>query len=217
MNRAFSITLLISSMAHGLILLSSETDTLWQHDSASATGTASFIVSLSKPIKPIALPPPPSPAQALAKQPIATLTPSPTPATNKTSIKTQQVATPSPSTQTPTPPTQSQPTAANSVPAVANVSHDMIDYLTSQFKMHFRYPYIARRQGWDGTVIVDLDITANGRIVAIGIQQSSGYHVLDNNAVATFRAIGTLSPALQAKLKQAQTVSVPVVYQLTGG
>lgn len=49
------------------------------------------------------------------------------------------------------------------------------------------YPEQARRQGWEGTVRVKIEITAEGRAGNVWVVGSSGYEILDNAAVQAVR------------------------------
>lgn len=45
------------------------------------------------------------------------------------------------------------------------------------------YPYEARRQGWQGETLVEVELAANGRVTRTRILRSSGYEGLDSAAV----------------------------------
>jgi TonB family protein len=45
------------------------------------------------------------------------------------------------------------------------------------------YPEEARREGWSGTTWVDVLVGSNGKIKEVGVQRSSGFAVLDEQAV----------------------------------
>ena len=49
------------------------------------------------------------------------------------------------------------------------------------------YPSTARRNGQTGTVMVEFTIAASGRVVATRARSSSGFPLLDNEAVHTVR------------------------------
>lgn len=75
----------------------------------------------------------------------------------------------------------------------------------SRLKKH--YPAAARRNGWEGTAVVALEIDAAGELIAVRIHKSSGYRVLDEAAVKMIRSArfaggpGTLLQPLEFKLK----------------
>ena len=54
----------------------------------------------------------------------------------------------------------------------------------AQFK---RYPRAAIDNNWEGEVVVRMTIGADGMIAALGIKSSSGYEVLDRQALDMFR------------------------------
>lgn len=99
----------------------------------------------------------------------------------------------------------------------ALLNNHMIDYLSSEFKLRFKYPMLARKRGWQGEVLLDLDINRYGEIAQIVVRRSSGYQVLDHNAVRTFEMIGAVSPELKLELAKEHHLSIPVIYKLTGG
>ena len=114
------------------------------------------------------------------------------------------------------------PTADNNktldeqVAELALLNNNMVDYLSSEFKVRFKYPHLARKRGWQGEVLLKLDINRQGKISHIVIARSSGYKLLDLNAVKTFQLIGELSPRLKKELLEDHHLSIPVSYQLTG-
>jgi protein TonB len=106
---------------------------------------------------------------------------------------------------------------ANSSDPRALLDHDMLEYLHAEFRLRFQYPLLARKRGWSGEVVIALNVNHNGLIHDIAVQKSSGYPLLDNNAMDTFRAIGLVSPAIQSRIMKSHHLSIPVVYKLTGG
>lgn len=75
------------------------------------------------------------------------------------------------------------------------------------------YPSIARRRGWEGTVLLRLSIAADGSLVSTEVAASSGRAALDEAAVAaarrwTFAAARSRGAAVDSKL------DVPVVFRL---
>lgn len=99
----------------------------------------------------------------------------------------------------------------------ARLSNDMRDYLSSEFQLRFKYPLLARKRGWQGRVVVGMNISQQGQITYVAVKHSSGYGILDRNAVDTFRAIGRLTPELRTHLYRDHQLFIPVIYTLTGG
>ena len=99
----------------------------------------------------------------------------------------------------------------------ALLNNDMVKELQSEFQARFKYPMMARKRGWQGKVVLALHINLQGNIADIAVKRSSGYKVLDHNAVKTFKAIGKLSPNLHDRIRTSHSFNIPIIYQLNGG
>ncbi len=77
-----------------------------------------------------------------------------------------------------------------------------------------RYPYLARRRGQEGRVVVRVQVSAAGDAAAVSIRRSSGYRLLDEAAV---KAVKTwrFAPAKRGGFSVAGSVDVPVSFKLT--
>lgn len=75
------------------------------------------------------------------------------------------------------------------------------------------YPGLARRQGWEGTSMLRVQVGANGRPTSIQVQRSSGHEVLDNAATDAVKS-WTFAPATQGGQPVAGWVTVPIVFKL---
>jgi len=81
----------------------------------------------------------------------------------------------------------------------------------------FHYPPLARRNGWEGRVELLLALDHNGGIHALRVARSSGYAILDEDAVATVKRIGS-RPETRAELGGCDCeLRVPVLYRLIEG
>jgi protein TonB len=69
------------------------------------------------------------------------------------------------------------------------------------------YPQIARRNGWQGRVLVEMHLDGDGRLADVFLVASSGYPILDE---ATINAVHRASPFRPI----ARVVTVPVEYRL---
>ena len=77
-----------------------------------------------------------------------------------------------------------------------------------------RYPYLARRRGQEGQVLLRVLVSAAGVAKAISIRRSSGYRLLDEaalKAVRTWRFV----PAQKAGNTVSGALDVPVWFRLT--
>jgi protein TonB len=89
------------------------------------------------------------------------------------------------------PPPQLPPTQPSALPpqqaSGATARIEQPELITDLSALQKSYPAIARRKGWEGTVTLRLTINAKGRLEKTEIIESSGYDVLDNEAVKMMR------------------------------
>ena len=76
-----------------------------------------------------------------------------------------------------------------------------------------RYPRIARRRGYQGTVILEVLVNQKGRVGKMGIFRSSGYSVLDKAAMTSVRT-WVFEPGMRGDKKVEMWVKVPIRFQL---
>ncbi len=72
-----------------------------------------------------------------------------------------------------------------------------------------KYPYIARRMGWEGEVIIEIVLSSKG-CESLKILKSSGHKILDKNTLKTVKKLCGKFPKPQKKV----IVKIPVVYRL---
>lgn len=75
------------------------------------------------------------------------------------------------------------------------------------------YPYKARRNGWEGTVILNVEVNKTGQVNQVTVKDSSGYDLLDQQAVKTVQR-WQFTPAKYAGTSIRSTVLVPIYFQL---
>ena len=76
-----------------------------------------------------------------------------------------------------------------------------------------KYPVLARRRGWEGTVELLVAVSAEGMVDHVAVSKSSGFPVLDDaavKAVTKYRFV----PGLQGDKTVAMQVKVPVQFRL---
>ena len=83
--------------------------------------------------------------------------------------------------------------------------------------LRFRYPALARKHGWQGRVQVRITLSASGRIDTTQLVQSSGYRVLDRNALKTLRRIDRLPGGAQWLQGRKLSLDIPIRYRLING
>ncbi len=73
-----------------------------------------------------------------------------------------------------------------------------------------RYPLIARRMGWEGTVIVCFTLYPDGEIRNLKVEKSSGFEILDKYAL---KAVSKASPSFPRPVEPV-TIVIPITYRL---
>jgi protein TonB len=75
------------------------------------------------------------------------------------------------------------------------------------------YPSLAKRRGYEGTVILDVLVDETGRVVELEVAQSSGFRILDRSAMADVKA-WRFEPARKGGRAISMPVKVPVRYEI---
>lgn len=93
--------------------------------------------------------------------------------------------------------------------AKAGYLREHFTYIRDTIMKNLSYPQIARKMGWSGKVTISFVICESGDAEDIKIIESSGFAILDNNAVETLKKVLPLpKPPLRAE------IIIPVVYRL---
>ena len=87
-------------------------------------------------------------------------------------------------------------------------------YLVSYSKT-IAYPRWAVRQGWEGEVVLAIEILENGKVGAAVVMQSAGYAILDKAALNAVKGWKFQPATLNGKAFRA-CVQIPVNFQLRG-
>lgn len=114
------------------------------------------------------------------------------------------------------PPAVIAPPAVTTAPAVAAapVVDTEPDYKASYLNNpRPSYPMVARRMGWEGKVILNVEVLAEGACGAVNLFRSSGREVLDNAAMATVKSWRFI-PARRAGSSITQWFKVPINFSL---
>lgn len=78
------------------------------------------------------------------------------------------------------------------------------------------YPMVARRMGFHGKVVLDVEVLAEGVAGDVKLHQSSGYDILDNAAIQTVKT-WRFSPARRFGKAVTQRFFVPIRFSLEDG
>lgn len=158
---------------------------------------------------------PQPPVTPVAATPVASradvVVPVPAPATVSTPVPAQ--AAPAPVMAAEPSPPRTEPVHA-AAPPVANSSPDvgfLKDLLWRRADALKKYPLLAKRNGWEGQVLVKVILGGDGRLVNAEIEESSGYETLDQSALQTVRAATPLKLDNQSWAQV--SFLLPVVYR----
>jgi protein TonB len=89
----------------------------------------------------------------------------------------------------------------------------LADTLHAEIERFKAYPYLAKLNRWQGQVVLHVVVESDGQVADIAVAQSSGHALLDEQAVALLRRIGSVP--LRHPLKQPRVVlQIPIGYQL---
>jgi len=75
------------------------------------------------------------------------------------------------------------------------------------------YPQEARKKGFEGEVILRVEVLSNGRIGQVELKKSSGYELLDRSALATIKQWRFI-PAKKGENPISLWVNIPIKFQL---
>lgn len=74
---------------------------------------------------------------------------------------------------------------------------------------NIRYPQIARRMSWEGKATIFFVICEDGKIKNIEVVKSSGFEVLDKNAIETIKRTSPFPPPVVSA-----EIILPITYRL---
>ena len=178
----------------------------WMQPEPPAVVVSEMSVSIAMQQAPVVEPPPALPPEPPKPQPKVERTVQPTP-----QPVVREVAETAPQILPLAPP--SPPVAAPAV-ATAPVVDAEPDYKASYLNNpRPPYPMVARRMSWEGKVILNVEVLAEGACGAVNVFRSSGHEVLDNAAMATVKTWRFI-PAKRAGRAFTQWFKVPINFSL---
>ncbi|NQD73114.1 energy transducer TonB [Pseudomonas sp. CM27] len=176
-------------------------------------------IEFAAPTPPVLKPPPPAPAPTVVEPPpppvvdelAAKPKPKPRPVP-KPVVKQQSKPQPKPVEAPPPAPVAAPAPTAPATPAPAPVTPASANaaYLKNPAP---EYPQMAQRRGWEGTVLLRVEVLPSGKPGQIQVQKSSGRDALDAAALAAVKR-WSFVPAKQGDVAQTGWVSVPIDFKL---
>lgn len=76
-----------------------------------------------------------------------------------------------------------------------------------------RYPYLARMNRWEGTVVLQVVVRSTGDLAHVAVLESSGRAILDEDAVETLRRCAPVKLAHPLERSDV-TLHIPILYRL---
>jgi protein TonB len=114
----------------------------------------------------------------------------------------------------PSPQVESPPKTIAPPPDLEVIRSNYGSVLSREFAKYKQYPRVAQMRGWQGTSRVELQIDATGTVTAVNIVESSGFEVLDKQAIESVRKALPLPP-IPAELRGKEfTIVVPMKFSL---
>jgi protein TonB len=97
---------------------------------------------------------------------------------------------------------------------IENAHGNYSNLLSREFAKHKQYPRMAQMRGWQGTAKVELHVDANGSVTSSSISESSGFEILDKQALEMVRKATPLPQPPEALRGREFTIIVPVAFRL---
>ena len=85
--------------------------------------------------------------------------------------------------------------------------------LGSKKNPHPPYPMIARKEGWQGKLILNVFVNKNGKVKNVELLKSSGYKILDNVSLQTVKK-WSFKPAQLGKRYVEDNIKIPLRFVL---
>lgn len=167
------------------------------------------LISVAAPKPVIPTPPEPKPVVKPVAKPIQQ--PVQQPVIKKPAPIVQKSPDYAPPSDAPPPPPSAAPAASSESSAPA--------FVEANFKANYllnpkpEYPAIAKSRGWQGKVMLKVQVSAEGSALQVSVDTSSGHEMLDESAVEAVTKWKFI-PAKRGDNAVASTVIVPIIFTL---
>ena len=151
--------------------------------------------------------------------PIARVEPRPEPRMEPAEVR-QEVRAPAPEVPAPVVLPRVEPPVVAPQPKAVDESRErtLIEQyrqtISARIKQYEEYPLVAKRRQWQGTTVVQLRLTAEGKVADISVVEKSGYEILDEAAVKMIRRASPLPLPPEGLRGRDHTVLVPIRFRL---
>jgi protein TonB len=93
------------------------------------------------------------------------------------------------------------------------VEEAQFSIISKLVREHLEYPYLARRMGWEGEVLLFFRLNPTGEVEELKVLKSSGFEVLDKSAVNAVKRASKHFP----RPKQIVLIKLPIQFKLEKG
>jgi protein TonB len=97
---------------------------------------------------------------------------------------------------------------------VTAATNDYSSLLAAAIAKYKQYPKIAQMRGWQGLIIIELQLNPQGGVIYSQIKKSSGYDVLDQEALEMIKRASPFPQPPEALRNKNFTVLVPISFKL---
>lgn len=118
----------------------------------------------------------------------------------------------------PAPPT-TQTTSAPVTTTTSTTATNAEQFTEANFRANYAhnpkpdYPMIAKSRGWQGKVMLRVQVTTDGKSESVAIEHSSGHEILDESAVEAVKQWQFI-PAKRGETPVSSSVIVPIIFTL---
>ena len=111
-------------------------------------------------------------------------------------------------------PQETKTVNAPSPDKVTEATNDYSSLLAAAIAKYKQYPKIAQMRGWQGLIIIELQLNPQGTVIYSQIKKSSGYDVLDQEALEMIKRASPFPQPPEALRSKNFTVLVPISFKL---
>lgn len=108
------------------------------------------------------------------------------------------------------------PNIAAAPPSEADPFSRYVGMVRKKIEENRRYPPWARRNGWQGKVVLDFVIRSDGHLGGVEVVESSGHRLLDQAGTEAIRQANPF-PSLPTGEKKSLKLRIPIIFKLEKG
>ena len=154
-------------------------------------------------------------ASSQIKEPVAHSQPEPVVEPNPPAVITAPTKPETPPAFTAPPPSPPESVTAGPSQQDIDAARNLYgNLLGSEIAKHKQYPKIAQMRGWEGEVIVDIQLDKNGNVLSSNIQKHSGYEALDKQALEMVKKASPFPAPPEVLRGNSFNIQVPVSFRL---